>query len=123
MVLWKLKSCPRCGGDLFVDRDLNNSYEQCLQCCYRHEMKPANDTPLNLARTAELEKMRQQREVGRPRVINNPEFQVRYKAVLERIMGGSLSRRRAARELGVGYGTLKKLLDNEQSLQSQSANN
>ena len=39
MVRWKSKSCPRCGGDIFVDRDLDNWYEQCLQCSYRTELK------------------------------------------------------------------------------------
>ena len=39
MVRWRLKSCPRCGGDLFIERDLDGWYEQCLQCSYRVEMK------------------------------------------------------------------------------------
>ena len=40
MGVWKLKSCPRCGGDIFVDTDIDYSwYEQCLQCSYRHELK------------------------------------------------------------------------------------
>jgi len=34
MVSWKLKSCPRCGGDIFTDRDYYGWYEQCLQCSY-----------------------------------------------------------------------------------------
>jgi hypothetical protein len=35
MLGWKLKSCPRCGGDLFIEKDLDsNWYEQCLQCGY-----------------------------------------------------------------------------------------
>ena len=40
MVKWRSKSCPRCGGDMFIDRDLDSWYEQCLQCSYRIEMKP-----------------------------------------------------------------------------------
>ena len=40
MVRWKLKSCPRCGGDMFVGRDLDFWYEQCLQCSYRAELRP-----------------------------------------------------------------------------------
>jgi len=40
MVRWKVKSCPRCNGDMFVDRDLDNWYEQCLQCSYRTELEP-----------------------------------------------------------------------------------
>ncbi len=39
MVMWKVRGCPRCGGDIFVDRDLNGWYEQCLQCSYQHELK------------------------------------------------------------------------------------
>jgi len=39
MVLWKLKKCPRCHGDLFLDKDTDGWYEQCLQCGYRRGMK------------------------------------------------------------------------------------
>ena len=39
MANWKLKSCPKCGGDLFVDSDYNGWYEQCLQCGYMGELK------------------------------------------------------------------------------------
>ncbi|MFC2014071.1 hypothetical protein ACFLU8_04260 [Chloroflexota bacterium] len=39
MANWKFKGCPRCGGDMFLDKDMNNWYEQCLQCSYRHELK------------------------------------------------------------------------------------
>ena len=41
MAVWKLKSCPRCGGDLFLDRDEGKWYEQCLQCSYLRELKDA----------------------------------------------------------------------------------
>ncbi len=40
MVLWKLKTCPRCHGDLFIDKDPDGWFEQCLQCGYRRGMKP-----------------------------------------------------------------------------------
>ncbi len=39
MSRWRLKGCPRCGGDLFIEKDLDNWYEQCLQCSYRLELK------------------------------------------------------------------------------------
>ncbi|MBI4188228.1 MAG: hypothetical protein HY529_03365 [Chloroflexi bacterium] len=39
MVAWKPKNCPRCQGDIFIDRDLNGWYEQCLQCSYRRELR------------------------------------------------------------------------------------
>jgi hypothetical protein len=39
MATWKIKSCPRCGGDLFVYSDLEGWYEECLQCAYERELK------------------------------------------------------------------------------------
>ena len=37
---WKLKTCPRCQGDLFLDRGTDGWHEQCLQCGYRRELRP-----------------------------------------------------------------------------------
>jgi len=37
--MWKPKSCPRCGGDMFFGNDFYSCYEQCLQCSYMHELK------------------------------------------------------------------------------------
>ncbi len=31
---WKLKDCPRCGGDIFMDIDENGWLGHCLQCGY-----------------------------------------------------------------------------------------
>ena len=31
---WKLKACPRCGGDIFLDWEQHAWYEDCLQCGY-----------------------------------------------------------------------------------------
>ncbi len=39
MVTWRLKACPRCGGDTFVDSDMDGWYEQCLMCSHRRELK------------------------------------------------------------------------------------
>ncbi len=39
MVTWRLKACPRCGGDTFVDSDMDGWYEQCLLCGHRRELK------------------------------------------------------------------------------------
>ena len=39
MLHWKLKACTRCGGDLFIDRDIDGWFEQCLQCSHRRELK------------------------------------------------------------------------------------
>ena len=39
MVNWRPKGCPRCGGDLFIDKDYDGWYEQCLQCAFRRELR------------------------------------------------------------------------------------
>ncbi|MDD5288950.1 MAG: hypothetical protein PHY28_07585 [Dehalococcoidales bacterium] len=39
MLHWKLKACTRCGGDLFIDRDMDGWFAQCLQCSLRRELK------------------------------------------------------------------------------------
>ena len=66
---------------------------------------------------AGMERARQQgKRIGRPRVNERPEFEQLYAKVVERLGSGGLSRRQAARELGIGYATLKRLLDsNERS--------
>jgi DNA-directed RNA polymerase subunit M/transcription elongation factor TFIIS len=38
MVRWRLKSCPRCGSDMFIEKDFDNLYEQCLMCSYRIDL-------------------------------------------------------------------------------------
>lgn len=38
-MMWKFKSCPRCQGDMFIAKDTDGWYEQCLQCSCRHELK------------------------------------------------------------------------------------
>ena len=59
-----------------------------------------------------MERARQQgKRTGRPRVSEPPEFLQHFAAVIERIGLGRLSRRQAARELAIGYATLKRLLD------------
>ena len=54
---------------------------------------------------------RQGKRIGRPRVTDRRGFESRYKTILERLAVGEISRRSAARELGIGYATLKRLLD------------
>ena len=52
-------------------------------------------------------------QIGRPRVMDRPGFKVRFGDILERLSGGTISRRQAAKELGIGYATLKRLLDSQ----------
>jgi ribosomal protein S27AE len=40
---WKLKDCPRCGCDIFMDIDENGWLGHCLQCGYMG--KAANRSP------------------------------------------------------------------------------
>ena len=54
---------------------------------------------------------RQGKKIGRPRVTDRRGFHIRYKTILERLSSGEISRRRAAKELDIGYATLKRLLD------------
>ena len=56
---------------------------------------------------------RQGKQMGRPKVTDRRGFENRYKTILERLSAGDISRRRAAKELGIGYATLKRLLDSE----------
>ena len=30
--------CPKCGGNLYLDKDYNGWYEQCLQCAYMKDL-------------------------------------------------------------------------------------
>ncbi len=61
-----------------------------------------------------MERARQQgKRIGRPRVSERPEFDQQFAAVVERIGPGGLSRRQAAKQLGIGYATLKRLLDSQ----------
>ena len=32
MAVWKLKSCTRCNGDLFIQHETDGRHEECLLC-------------------------------------------------------------------------------------------
>lgn len=51
------------------------------------------------------------KRIGRPKVTEQEGFLPRFEAVVERIGTGGISRRQAAKELDIGYATLKRLLD------------
>jgi len=50
-------------------------------------------------------------KIGRPRVTDGPGFNRRFGDILERLTLNQISRNKAAKELGIGYATLKRLLD------------
>jgi DNA invertase Pin-like site-specific DNA recombinase len=56
---------------------------------------------------------RQGHRVGRPRVTERRGFNERLVAMVARLRAGTVSRRRAALELDIGYATLKRLLDSQ----------
>src|ERR671915_1682540 len=61
---------------------------------------------------AGMERARKQgRRIGRPRGIDRKGFSRRFGDILERLSKGDISRRQAAKELNIGYATLKRLLD------------
>ena len=37
--MMRLKSCPRCSGDLIIEQEHNNRSEHCLQCGYQRELR------------------------------------------------------------------------------------
>jgi hypothetical protein len=37
--MWRLKSCPRCSGDMYIGKEHSGWYEQCLQCSYQRELQ------------------------------------------------------------------------------------
>ena len=51
------------------------------------------------------------KRIGRPRVTDRKGFNDRFGAILERVTAGEMSRRKAARDLNIGYATLKRLID------------
>ena len=61
---------------------------------------------------AGMERARLQgKHIGRPKVTEREGFPQQFEAMVERIRSGDISRCRAARDLDIGYATLKRLLD------------
>jgi DNA invertase Pin-like site-specific DNA recombinase len=56
---------------------------------------------------------RQGHKIGRPRVMDRRGFKQRYLLIVASVDSGQLSRRKASKELGIGYATLKRLLDSQ----------
>ena len=54
---------------------------------------------------------RRGKRIGRPGVTDRRGFDRRFGAILERLSSGELSRRKAAFEPGIGYATLKRLIN------------
>ncbi|MEE8413465.1 MAG: Lar family restriction alleviation protein [Dehalococcoidales bacterium] len=54
MTIWKLKSCPRCKGDVFIEKETDSWYARCLQC--GNQLYLPSDYQSYLNRTREKEK-------------------------------------------------------------------
>ena len=48
-MMWRLKSCPRCGGDLYLDSDQYGWYEHCLLCGYMGKLRSMVEVKKQLA--------------------------------------------------------------------------
>jgi DNA invertase Pin-like site-specific DNA recombinase len=64
---------------------------------------------------------KQGKRIGRPKVTDRRGFKRRFGAILERLIQGEISRRQAAKELNIGYATLKRLLDQHDSSAGEPA--
>jgi hypothetical protein len=65
----------------------------------------------------------QGKRIGRPKVIEQEGFLQRFQMVVSRIGEEGISRRQAARELNIGYATLKRLLDANLDSPDEEMNN
>ncbi len=79
-----------------------------IMCFPSPEMKAMHR---NLIRAGMQRAQQDGKRIGRPRVSERPEFNDRLAGVLERINLGRLSRRKGAKELDIGYATLKRIID------------
>lgn len=39
------KHCPKCGGNIYLDRDSYGWYEECLQCSYTRDLETIVEVP------------------------------------------------------------------------------
>jgi DNA-directed RNA polymerase subunit M/transcription elongation factor TFIIS len=48
-----IRRCPKCGGNLYLEKDFNGWYEQCLQCAYTKDLKIVyeNKRPVKVERS------------------------------------------------------------------------
>jgi hypothetical protein len=65
----------------------------------------------------------QGKRIGRPKVIEQEGFLQRFQMVVSRIGEEGISRRQAARELNIGYATLKRLLNANLDSPDEEMNN
>jgi hypothetical protein len=58
-MIWRIRGCPHCGGDTFLDKDGFNVWiENCLQCGYDAVLKKVDSKP-HLVRLPEKKDVQQ----------------------------------------------------------------
>ena len=40
----KNRKCPKCGGLLYIDKDIHGWYEECLQCAFMRDLEAVYET-------------------------------------------------------------------------------
>ena len=53
MKSWKLRGCPRCAGDVYIEKDYDSTYERCLQCGYVKEVATSVSTSYRVVKEAQ----------------------------------------------------------------------
>ena len=54
----KLKACPKCHGDLYLNKDMYGKYLSCLQCGYMKDVTEAPETEVREPVTAGATELR-----------------------------------------------------------------
>ena len=45
MEMIRFKACPKCGGDLYVNKDIHGDFLNCLQCGYLKDLTEETEIP------------------------------------------------------------------------------
>ena len=53
MVMWLFKSCPRCGGDMYIESDEDGTFKHCMLCSFRLELKAGMESKKEVILSAE----------------------------------------------------------------------
>ncbi|MFH1032770.1 MAG: hypothetical protein V1767_09440 [Chloroflexota bacterium] len=59
------KRCPKCGGNIYLDRDEYGWYQKCLQCGFNCELESIVDARVRVVRS-KLEKLPVEEETESP---------------------------------------------------------
>jgi len=90
-----------------------------MMCYPSEEMKALH---ISLVKAGMKRAQQNGKKIGRPRVSERPGFNERLADVLARISLGTLSRRKGAKEMEIGYATLKRIIDAGQSKADHPSN-